>query len=525
MLPARQGGVACHIYKVPGPKKLHTDMTRKALWTLLIAVSGLSGYAQAPAESEDIMLQGFYWDSQKTTGWKQLTTLAGTIADHFDWIWLPPSAAAEGGGPVGGQNVGYHPRQWNDQNSCWGTAEDLKNLIAGLHTHRVRVIADIVVNHRAGATGWGDFTADDFGQYGAFQLTEAHICNNDEMNTDPSSGTWYGRAAGASDTGENWGGARDLDHTSAYVQQDIEAYLNWLHGEFGYDGWRYDFCKGYDGKYVGMFNDASAPGLSVGEYWDGSYDAVAAWIDATGNKSMAFDFPMKYAALNNGLARFNYAKMSWIEDNTTWRPAGMIHHHKYDRYAVTFVDNHDTYRDNSRYTGNVQAAYAFILSSAGVPCVFWPHWQSTDGQAIEQMISIRRAAGVHSQSKVTVTQRTNYYESIAEGHHGTLLTRIGTTAMPTDVPDGYTLAGKGSMWQMYLSDDAAGIHSPSASLQGVKPLRGGLQIRNPEGRKVVVTDDAGKCHYDATTAEVTLSLPAGVYVVSMGSASGKYVVR
>lgn len=97
--------------------------------------------------------------------------------------------------------------------------------------------------------------------------------------------------------------------------------------------------------------------------------------------------------------------------------------------------------------------------------------------------------------------------------------------MPTDVPDGYTLAGKGSMWQMYLSDDAAGIHSPSASLQGVKPLRGGLQIRNPEGRKVVVTDDAGKCHYDATTAEVTLSLPAGVYVVSMGSASGKYVVR
>ena len=58
------------------------------------------------------------------------------------------------------------------------------------------------------------------------------------MNTNLSAGSWYGTAKGAKDTGENWDGARDLDHTSTYVQQDIEAYLNWLHGEYGYDGWR-----------------------------------------------------------------------------------------------------------------------------------------------------------------------------------------------------------------------------------------------------------------------------------------------
>lgn len=412
-------------------------------------------FAQAPEESEDVMLQGFYWDSQNVTGWTQLADRADDIARSFTLVWLPPSASAEGGGPVGGNNVGYHPRQWNNQTSCWGTADNLKALISKLHAGGVKVIADIVINHRAGNTGWGDFTADDFGNYGSFQLTTAHICKNDEMNTDASAGSWKGQATGANDTGENWGGARDLDHTSAYVQSDCKAYLAWLKGDFGYDGWRYDFTKGFDGQYVGIYNEASQPYLSVGEYWDGSYDKVAAWIEATGRRSMAFDFPMKYDALNNGLAKGDYSKMSWIEDNTTWRPAGMIHHHNYNRYAVTFVDNHDTYRDGNKFTGYVEQAYAFILSSPGVPCVFWPHWQSGSKQAIERMIAVRRAAGLHSQSDVTVTVRDKYYESIAHGHRGTVITRIGFAA-PRDVPEGYYLAAGGNNWWMYLSDNLAG---------------------------------------------------------------------
>ena len=86
----------------------------------------LSLFAQAPAESEDVMLQGFYWNSQKQTGWTQLTQQVDEISQNFNLIWLPPSASAEGGDAVGGSNVGYHPRQWNNQTSCWGTASDLR---------------------------------------------------------------------------------------------------------------------------------------------------------------------------------------------------------------------------------------------------------------------------------------------------------------------------------------------------------------------------------------------------------------
>ena len=134
----------------------------------------------------------------------------------------------------------------------------------------------------------------------------------------------------------------------------------------------------------------------------------------------------------------------------------MIHHHNYNRYAVTFVDNHDTYRDGSKFLGYVQQAYAFILSSPGIPCVFWPHWQGDDKQAIEQMIAVRRAAGIHSESDVVVQVRDKYYESLAQGHNGSVITRIGF-ASPRDVPEGYYLAAGGNNWWMYLSDNLAGI--------------------------------------------------------------------
>ena len=483
----------------------------------------LSLPAQAPAESEDVMLQGFYWDSQQQTGWTQLEAQAADIARSFTLVWLPPSASPEGGGEVGGTNVGYHPRQWNNQNSCWGTADALKSLIATLHAHGVKAVADIVINHRAGDTDWGNFTADDFGTYGSYQLTAAHICSTDEMNTDASAGDWRGKATGAADTGENWGGARDLDHTSAYVQDDCKAYLAWLKGEMGYDGWRYDFVKGFGGEYVGLYNRASSPYLSVGEYWDGSYDRVAAWIEATGRESMAFDFPMKYAALNEGLARSDYSKMAWQEDGATWRPAGMIHHHNYNRYAVTFVDNHDTYRDDSRFTGYVEQAYAFILSSPGVPCVFWPHWQGSSRKAIEQMVAVRRAAGLHSESDVEVTVRDKYYESLAKGHRGNVVTRIGFAA-PRDVPEGYYLAAAGSNWWMYLSDNVSST-GPALRADAAAPrvwTEGGeLRVEAGGEVEVSVTAADGRTVLRKRTASLRRSLPSGTYVVGAGSVTAK----
>lgn len=492
------------------PRKRFAFRAKKTLRipvaVLCLIVSHSLLRAQAPEESEDIMLQGFYWNSQTVTGWTQLLDMAAEIGSYYTCIWLPPSASAEGGGDVGGTNVGYHPREWTNQTSCWGTSDDLKMLISTLHSYDVKVIADIVINHRAGDTDWGNFTLDDFGTYGCYQLTAEHICCDDEMNTDTSAGTWYGLATGAADTGENWSGARDLDHTSAYVQGDCIAYLQWLQGEYGYDGWRYDYCKGYSGAYVGLYNDASDPYISVGEYFDGSYDPVAAWIDDTGKKSMAFDFPAKYAAFNNGLASGTYSNMSWIEDNTTWRPAGMIHHANYNRYAVTFVDNHDTYIDSNKYTGDVAQAYAFLLSAPGIPCVFYPHWTGYKA-LIKKMIAARRTAGIHSQSDVEVTQRSTYYECLAQGHNGNLICRIGSSA-PSDVPDGYFLAcSQGTSWKYYLSEDLQESYTAIAGVDADDD------------------DPATQAIYTLSGTRVSDTTAPGIYILRQGSDSKKILVR
>lgn len=445
-------------------------------------------WSQVPAASTDVLLQGFEWNHQVENSWVALAGEADQIASSFSLVWLPPSSEGEGGNTVGGSNMGYHPRTWNNQNSCFGTADQLRGLIAALHERGVKVIADIVVNHRAGATGWGDFTADDFGDYGSYQLTGAHICSGDEINTTCTDAHWKGTGTGGADTGENWDGARDLDHGSEYVQQDVVAYLKWLKGEMGYDGWRWDFVKGFGGEYVGLYNKETAPYLSVAEYWDGSYDAVKGWLSATASadapseyRSMAFDFPAKYAIFNEGLGKTDWGKMSWQDlDEREWRPAGLIHHGSTRKYAVTFVDNHDTYRDGSKYTGDVLQAYAVLLSSPGIPCMFWPHWRS-NRVVIDKMIAVRRAVGLTSESEVRVTQRTSYYESEGVGTAGTLLCRVGRNA-PQDPPTGYTVALKGSNWALYTN---IGI-----DLTGLSPARyaaapAAAQWYSLDGRRLV----------------------------------------
>ena len=475
-------------------------------------------YAQVPRHSQDIMLQGFYWNSQSLTGWTQLLPEVSDISKSFTMIWLPPSATGEGDNKTGGLNVGYHPQQWSNQQSCWGSPADLKRLTTAFRQAGVHVIADIVINHRAGYTGWGNFSEDNFGTFGRFQLTAEHICNTDEMNTDPNAGDWRGKATGAADTGENWGGARDLDHTNPFVQQDVEAYLKWLKADFGYDSWRYDFVKGFAGRYVGSYNAASQPYLSVGEYWDGSYDKCKAWIEATGYNSTAFDFPMKYAALNNGLAKADFSKMAWQEDGKTWRPAGLIHHKSTRAYAVTFVDNHDTDRDDNRFTGNVAQAYAFLFSSPGIPCVFWKHWTQY-GKAIHSQIAARHAAGLTNESDVEVTVHDRYYEAHAQGDKGTLICRIGEQA-PTSVPEGYQLAASGKGWAYYLSDNVASVPTISGAPL-IKVSGRSVSIAAASPVAVSISHLSGQKLVNTTTNAYTTTLPSGTYVIQAGGAVQK----
>lgn len=379
-----------------------------------------------PSDYQGVMLQGFYWDSFNDTKWSNLESQADELSKSFSLIWIPNSARDQQGG---GRSMGYTPVYWfTNHNTIFGTEAELRSMIATYKEKGTGIIEDVVINHRCGATNWTDFPAETW-RGTTYKLGPEHICSTDEVRLQSG----QAKPTGAPDTGDDFDGARDLDHTSAAVQENCKAYCQFLLEDMGYAGFRYDMVKGYAGKYTKIYNEYSQPEFSVGEYWDGNYDAVKAWIDATGKTSAAFDFPFKYA-VNDAFASSDLTKLVWKANGTNPQPAGMIHY-GYQQYSVTFIDNHDTYRDGSKFTGNVIAANAFMLCSPGTPCVFLPHWKSFKNE-IKRLIAVRNAVGVHNMSAVKVLQSSkDCYMAEVTGTNGKLVVKIGSAFVS---PEGYT---------------------------------------------------------------------------------------
>ena len=419
----------------------------------IFAFAGVCTSANAvgwPANYDGVMLQGFYWDSYKggsygTTKWTDLTKQADELSKYFDLIWVPNSAQANGEN-YGGN--GYMPVYWFSNHRCaYGTEAELKEMIKTFKAKGTGFIEDVVVNHRCGATNWWNFPAESWNGE-VFQLTTGSITQGDEVWS--AGQNCPSNYRGNPDTGEDFNGARDLDHTNSNVQYNVKNYCKFLLDELGYVGFRLDMVKGYGGQYTKIYNQYAKPRFSVGEYWDGNYDAVAAWIEATGRESAAFDFPCKYQinkALGGGE---NLTELVWKANGTTDQPAGLIHY-GYPQLAVTFVDNHDTFRDGSKFTGNVVAANAFIIMSPGTPCVFWPHYYSNK-TAIQNLIMARKAVGIHNQSPVTVLRTAgNLYVAEVTGTKGKAIVKIGSGSY--DAPSGYKLFTSGNNYAVWTTTD------------------------------------------------------------------------
>lgn len=401
------------------------SIIKKCFALALAAGASLSAAAIGwPNNFEGVMLQGFYWDSYQTeTKWNKLEGRADELSPYFKLIWVPNSAKSTGGN-------GYIPIYWfTNHNSDMGSEQQLRSMIATYKAKGTGIIADLVINHRAGATNWTDFPTETWnGQ--TWHIGPEGICCNDEV----AGAAGQARPTGANDTGEGFDGGRDLDHTNANVQNNCKNYAKCLLEDFGYAGFRLDMVKGYSGYYTKMYNQYAKPTYCVGEYWDGSYDAVAAWIESTGGESAAFDFPFKYA-VNEAFASGDMTKLVWYENGTTPKPAGMIHHW-YQQLAVTFIDNHDTFRDDwNKFNGNWAAANAFMICSPGTPCVFLPHWNAC-GDQIARMISARNGMGITNTSDVRVL-RTDHDCYMAEltGTRGKLVVKIGPAMVS---PEGYS---------------------------------------------------------------------------------------
>lgn len=409
---------------------------RKIYTTVIVALCAvLNLSAQGwKAGYKGVMLQGFAWDSYNDSQWPMLESQADEIADYFDLIWVPNSAYA---GSMS-NNMGYHPVYWFKQDCAFGTEEQLRSMIKTYKDKGVGFIADVVINHRNGVGNggsWVDFPAETY-KGETYQLGLADICKDDECASNGFKPT------GAADTGEKWDGARDLDHTGANVQKNVNAYLGFLRDDIGYTGFRYDFVKGFAAKYVGQYNKTAKPEYSVGEYWDGDVAKVKTWINGTKQdgviQSAAFDFPLKYY-INDAIGSGTWSRLNGesLASNASYR-----------RYSVTFVDNHDTYRDDNKCKANLEAANAYILTMPGTPCVFLDHWK-TYKTAIKRMVFVRKKAEIANTSEILESGQKDagYYVKV-KGDKGTVLLVLGNVTNLSTA--GFKLATEGTKYKMYV---------------------------------------------------------------------------
>ena len=337
------------------------------LLVLLLSVISVKGQDYL----DDIMFQSFGWDeysqSRHTSEggfYEYYNSRAGNLkAMGFDMIWLPPPSASTGG-------VGYFPTEWfNFSQTSWGSEAQLKKMLANMNARGLYPIADVVVNHRSGTKNWTDFTNPTWGC--------ETICSNDDA-ANPANVYTGCRPSGALDTGEEFPGSRDLDHTNLTVQNGVKDFLSRLKA-LGFKGWRWDVAKGFAPVYFGNYIQASQPYYSVGENWDRNATNLKNWIDGTyagginssTTVSGAFDFSTYYA-LSGALKTNNFTN---LKNSFTGAMNGLAGQIGYSEKAVTFVDNHDTFVKTEAILGNnIPKAYAYILTHPGIPCVFAPHY-------------------------------------------------------------------------------------------------------------------------------------------------------
>ena len=491
---------------------------KKTLTSIIVAVLPLMLMAQGwPNSYSGVMLQGFYWDSYNDSKWTNLESQADEFAEFFKLVWIPQS------GRCGNStSMGYDDLYWfTNYDSSFGNKTQLQSMINTFKNKGIGTIADVVINHRANVSNWVDFPAETYKGV-TYQLKSTDICKDDDGGSTLSWATSNGYSLSSNnDTGEDWSGLRDLDHSSSNVQKSVKAYIKMLLDDLGYAGFRYDMTKGYAASYTGMYNAYANPTYSVGEYWDGNVTNLKGWVDGTkvNNvvQSAAFDFPFRYGvrdAVNNN---------KW----TNLSGKGMNMDASYRRYSVTFVENHDTqYRDSYNpqdpLNQYVEAANAYMLAMPGTPCVFLRHWLDYK-ESIKQMIYARQLAGITNTStntQLSSNSTSNYYVQRTTGTRGTLIAAMGSTSY--SIPTTHIVVVSGTNYRLALSKstETAWASKPSGTyedpfdvkLTAVSQTSGAQIVYTLDGSEPTATNGTVIASGSNVSIKKCLTLKAGLLV-------------
>ena len=362
--------------------------------------------------NNNIMMQYFEWYLPKDCSlWNNLAKDAKHLENiGITHIWLPPAyKGADGISDVGyGVYDLYDLGEFEQKGTIptkYGTKDEYLETIKILHENNIKVLADIVLNHKIGADETEDVLAvqDDASNrnvsltdtksirvwtkylfpgrnntYSDFKWNWTHFHG---IDWDENTGTtaiyqFYGKHWDDDVDKENGNfdylmGA-DIDLNNVDVVKELEKWGKWYINTTLVDGFRLDAVKHIRAEFypewlaeIEKISDKKI--FAVGEYWSSNINVINEYIDKTNGCMSLFDIPLHYnfyrASISNG--NFN---MSHIFDGTLVESN--------PSKAVTFVDNHDTEPGQALESWVLDwfkpFAYALILlRKDGFPCVFY----------------------------------------------------------------------------------------------------------------------------------------------------------
>jgi alpha-amylase len=257
-----------------------------------------------------VLMQAFYWDCPGREGrdhawWKHVTEQIPALARAgFSALWLPPVSKGMNAKGMGYDPYDYYDLGEHDQKGAtatwFGTRAELDALVQRAHAHGIELYADLVLNHCSGADaeevnpitgrkGWTLYEP----KSGRFRRdwTCFHPCDYESWDDAP------------------FAGFPDLCHRNPRVFGEILRYTRWLVEEVGFDGFRYDFVKGfgYQGRGAWMITaiqeyryhrqgSSYRKPFGVVEHWSGADEILTYLTGAnfwTDNEVAAFDFPLR----------------------------------------------------------------------------------------------------------------------------------------------------------------------------------------------------------------------------------------
>lgn len=362
--------------------------------------------------ANDCMMQYFEWYLPgDSTLWNKVTKDASHLANlGINYIWLPSACK----GAAGTNDVGYGVYDLYDLGEFdqkgaiptkYGTKEEYLNAVRVLKENNLKVLADIVLNHKMGADEleevlavqedyddrnnelsptipikvWTKFTFPGRGdKYSSFKWdwTCFHGIDWDENTKQASIFKFYGKKWDEQVDKEKGNfdylmGA-DIDMNNNDVVNELIAWGKWFYETSHVDGFRLDAVKHIRADFYPNWlweidQIAGQEVYTVGEYWSIDIDALKYYIEKTERRIHLFDVPLHYnfyrASISNG--EFD---MREIFDGTLVKEDPEL--------AVTFVDNHDTQPSQALESYILEwfkpHAYSLILlRELGLPCIFY----------------------------------------------------------------------------------------------------------------------------------------------------------